>query len=74
MGDLQKLTWEPDDLQRVLAAHRTEFDEKYKLLMTRLERPFPSREFTALGEQIDAHLKALQERVRNLPPGFSITN
>jgi hypothetical protein len=68
VADEQKHCWDADEFQRLLAAHRSEFDEKYKLLMTRLEKPFPSLEFTALGEQIDAHLKALQERVRNLPP------
>lgn len=68
MADEQKHCWDPDEFQRVLAAHRAEFDEQYKLLMAKLEKPLPSFESSALGKQIDANLKALQERVRNLPP------
>jgi uncharacterized protein YciW len=77
MSDEQRLTWEPDDLQRVLAARHAEFDEQYKLLMARLEKPFPGWELSgsqpkvwersAASREADARLKALQEYVRNLP-------
>ena len=63
-----KHVWDADEFRKVMAAHHAEFDEQYKLLMARLEKPFPSFESSALGKQIDANLKALQERVRNLPP------
>jgi hypothetical protein len=74
MSDKRRLTWEPDELQPILAAHHAEFDEQYRLLMAKLEKPLPIVQPPALGKQsalgkrIDAHLKALQERVRNLPP------
>ena len=74
MSDGQRLTWEPDELQRVLAARQTEFDEQYRLLMARIERPFPSelsrpvRERSAATKEADARLKALQEYIQNLPP------
>jgi hypothetical protein len=73
MDNWQRLTWEPDRLRSVLAAHHAEFDEKYALLMERLEKPFPTSEPVPLWEpspasrEADARLKALQEYVRNLP-------
>jgi len=66
MSDGQKHDWEPDELQRVLAAHHADFDEQYKLLMAKLEKPFRGR--SAASKEADARLKALQEYVRNLPP------
>jgi hypothetical protein len=74
MSDEQKQVWDADELQRVLAAHHAEFDEKHKLLMARLEKPLPTWERSALSKQIDANLKALQEHVRKLPRRDSITN
>jgi len=38
MSDEQKLSWDPDELRKVMAAHHAEFDEKYKELMAKLER------------------------------------
>ena len=73
MADEQRRMWEPDELQKVLTARHAEFDEQYKLLMARLEKPFPVFEPPIPIEQIDAHLKALQERIRRLPPNNSIT-
>jgi hypothetical protein len=73
MADEQRLTWEPDELQKVLAARHAEFDEQYKLLMARLEKPLPVFEPSFLLKQIDANLKALQDLVRSLPPRNSIS-
>ena len=73
MADELRQMWDPDELQKVLAARHAEFDEKYKLLKARLERPFPALELSDLGKQIDANLKALQDRVRSLPPRNSIS-
>jgi hypothetical protein len=74
MADEQKHIWEPEELEKVLAARRAEFDEQYKLLMSRLDKPFPVLELSDMGKQIDANLKALQEHVRSLPRRDSITN
>jgi hypothetical protein len=74
MADEQRHVWEPEELQRVLAAHHAEFDEQHKLLMARLEKPFPVFETSPKIEQIDAHLKALQDLIRKLPPRNSITD
>jgi hypothetical protein len=74
MADEQRQMWEPDELQKVLAARHAEFDEQYKLLMARLEKPFPVFEPSAMIKQIDAHLKALQDLVRSLPPRNSISD
>jgi hypothetical protein len=68
MDNEPRHVWDADEFQRVMAAHHAEFDEQYKLLMAKLEKPFPTLESSALGKRIDANLKALQERVRNLPP------
>lgn len=80
----KKLSWDADEFQRTMAAHHTEFDEMYKRLMEKLERPVPRldlfktrssiQELSARGKQIDANLKALQERIRSLPPRNSIPN
>jgi hypothetical protein len=51
-----------------------EFDEQYKFLKAKLDKPFPALELSDLGKQIDANLKALQEHVRSLPRRDSISN
>ena len=66
-----------------MAAHHSEFDEMYGRLIEKLEKPVPDldlaktrssmRDLFALRKQLDAHLKALQDRVRRLPPNNSIT-
>jgi|HubBroStandDraft_6_1064221.scaffolds.fasta_scaffold1836375_2 hypothetical protein len=83
MSDQKGLTWEPDELEKVLAARRVELDEKSNLLIASLRKPLPGvdqsgsrstfREHSAMMKQIDAHLKALQDLVRSLPPRNSIT-
>jgi hypothetical protein len=80
--DEKQHSWDADAFQRVLAAHHAEFDETHKVLIDRLEKPLPSfelfktqssiQELTALGKQIDANLKALQDLVRSLPLNSSI--
>jgi hypothetical protein len=74
MGDEHRRIWEPEELKKVLAARRMEFDEQYKFLKAKLDKPFPALELTDLGKQIDANLKALQEHVRSLPRRDSISN
>jgi len=74
MADEQRHTWEPAELQSVLATRRAELDEQYTLLKARLDKPFPVVELSDFGKQIDANLKALQDRVRSLPPNNSITS
>ena len=84
MADEQRHMWEPEELRQVLDAHHARFDEQYKLLMARLEKPFPawepseSKPFvwekSAASKEADARLKALQEYIRNLPPRDSATN
>jgi hypothetical protein len=74
MADEQGHMWEPEELQKVLAARHAEFDEQQKLLMASLEKPFPVFERSPKIEQIDAHLKALQDLIRNLPRRNSITD
>jgi hypothetical protein len=74
MADEQRQMWEPEELQKVLAARHAEFDEQQKLLMARLQKPFPVFEPSLKIEQIDAHLKALQDLIRSLPRRNSITD
>lgn len=76
IADEQRLTWEPEELQKALAERRAEFDAQYKLLMASLEKPFRTIvwERSAASIEADARLKALQEYVRNLPPRNSISN
>ncbi|MGA3186257.1 MAG: hypothetical protein ABSF22_04035 [Bryobacteraceae bacterium] len=84
MSDEQKLTWDPDEFRKVTAAHHAEFDEKYKQLMARLEKPLPDWEQStpqpliwersAASKEADARLKALQEYLRNLPRRDSAAN
>ena len=73
MNDEQGHMWEPEELKKVLTARHAEFDAQYKILMAKLEKPFPTFEESDLGKQIDANLKALQERIRKLPLRNSIT-
>jgi hypothetical protein len=83
MSEQKGLTWEPDELEKVLVARRAELDEKSNLLITSLRKPLPGidqsgsrstrRESSAMLKQIDLHLKALQDLVRSLPPRNSIS-
>jgi hypothetical protein len=84
MSDAQKLTWDADELQKVMAAHHVAFDEQHKILMARLDKPLPdwkslpSRpliwEPSAAAKEADARLKVLLEYIRNLPPRDSIAD
>jgi hypothetical protein len=79
MADEQRHVWEPEELQKVLAANHREFEEQHKLLMARLAKPFPEVKIpkwaaSAATKEADARLKALQEYVRNLPRKNSITD
>lgn len=79
MADEPRHMWEPEELQKVLAANHLEFEEHHKLLMARLAKSFPEVkvpkwEPSAATKEADARLKALQEYVRNLPRKNSITD
>jgi hypothetical protein len=79
MADEQRHMWEPEELQRVLAAYHHEFEEQHKLLMAKLATPLsefkiPKWEASAATKEADARLKALQEYVRNLPRKNSISD